>query len=239
MALMDGADQYHSGGGARSVYDEYRLGYTPSTKTVQDVWATVSRTFGDESGVQLAQADVIRWTNDAQDSVVNKNRILKARAFSWSIVGQAEYQYPSENIEQVESLWYDGQVLKGLSFTQAEQALVGIDRDTPGYPEWWTEWGGAFMLYPVPNDARQIVLFYTERPAPVATMSDPLSVPDKYFQAVVQYALQQAYEMDEDWAASQAKGQQFDRLTDALGEEERTSQRMVFQTRTLVDDGWD
>ena len=79
-------------------------------------------------------------------------------------------------------------------------------------------------------------LYYTQRPAPVTSTSDTLSLPDKYYQDVVRYCLQQAYEMDEDMANSQAKAQQFDASLNEKSEEERTAQNMTYEKITVYDD---
>ena len=73
-----------------------------------------------------------------------------------------------------------------------------------------------------------LILYWTE-----ATL---LELPDEYFEDVVNYVLKQAYEMDEDWEASQVKSQQLSESLLKRGEEERTAQNMTYETITVVDD---
>ena len=46
------------------------------TLNIQDVANRVKRTFGDESGVQVTDDDIIRWVNDAQLEISRQNEDL-------------------------------------------------------------------------------------------------------------------------------------------------------------------
>lgn len=212
------------------------MSYGPSTRTVLDVMRAVKRTFGDESGVQLEDSDIIMWINDAQDEIVRRNQVLKAVSTSLSVIGQKDYSFPSDLILKVESIHYDGQRLENISFAQAEESIIhNSNLQTQGTPEFWYEWAGQFSFLPIPDTALSITIYYTKKPERVVTADSLLSVPDKYYQNVLAYVMQQAYEMDEDWQASQIKQQQFDLSINDMGEEERTAQNMTYQTITVID----
>jgi hypothetical protein len=240
MAVSDpGSDfpnQIISGGSPSSTYEENGGGYTPSSRTVSDVIRAVRRQFGDDAGVQVTDQNIIDWINDGQDTIVNRNRILKSRSYTESIAGIAQYQFPEANIEQVETVHYDGKPLRSISFAQAEQHARLWTDNVPSQPIVWWEWAGSFSLWPTPVDAREIALFYTTRPLLLSTITDYLQVPDKYFQTLVQYVMQQAYELDEDWQAAQQKEQQFETNINQFGEEERTGERLTYETITDVDE---
>jgi hypothetical protein len=212
------------------------MAYNPPTRVAQDVMSAVKRQFGDEAGVQIEDADIYRWINDAQDEINKRNRVLKASASGVSVAGTAAYSFPATDILQIESLHYDGARLENVGFAQAEDIIIskGSALDS-GTPQLWYEWGGKFTLWPKPSTAASILVYYTQKPVRVTAATDLLSLPDKYYNNVVQYVLQQAYEMDEDWQASQAKQQQFDAAVADLGEEERTAQNMTYNVITLVD----
>lgn len=232
------ADTIIDGGGPFADYTSDSIGYQPSTRTAQQVITHVQRTFGDESGVQLVSTDIIRWINDAQDTIVNRARPLKARAFTNSIAGIADYKLPGDNIIQVESLHYDGQLLENTPFAQAERGYVGSTKT--GAPETWWEWSGTFTLYPAPTEPKQITLYYTMTATRVVNPADVLGVPDKYYQTLLSYVMQQAYELDENFAASEAKRNAFSQDLDGFDEEERIAQHMVYEsiTRVETDGGW-
>lgn len=214
------------------------MSYGAKTRLVSEVITAVQRQFGDESGVQLENSDVIRWINDAQDVIVAKNKVLKAKSTTPAVEGQATYTFPSDNIHQIESIHYNGYRVPNMSFPEAEEHVFKNDPQAvaSGDPILWYEWAGTFTFWPAPNAANNIDLYYTQRPAPVDSTTDVLSLPDKYYQDVVRYCLQQAYEMDEDMANSQAKGQQFDASLNEKSEEERTAQNMTYDTITVYND---
>lgn len=212
------------------------MSYGPSTRTVAEVGKAVKRIFGDESGVQIEDADILMWVNDAQDEIVNRNKILKGTSSMPSVPGQSDYTFPAVLIHQVESLHYDGVVLPNLPFAKAEEYLLSGAADTAGTPTFWYEWGGKFSLFPVPTEAATVTLYYTMRPARVTAQGSLLSVPDKYHQAIVNFVLQKAYAMDEDWNAQQVAAQQFDAATNEMGEEERSPQNMTYSLITMIDE---
>ena len=217
------------------------MSYSPPTRLVSEVMTAVKRQFGDESGVQLEDSDIIRWVNDAQDVIVAKTKVLKAKSSTPATAGQAAYTFPSDNIYQIESLHYDGMRIPNMNFPEAEEYIFTADPlgDALGSPALWYEWAGTFTFWPAPGEVQNIDLYYTQRPVRVTLVSDVLSLPDKYYQDVVRYCMQQAYEMDEDMANSQAKGQQFDASLNEKSEEERTAQNMTYDKITVYEDyGW-
>jgi len=208
-----------------------------ATRTVADVLVAVKRQFGDESGVQLSDSDIIRWVNDAQDVIVAKNKVLKAKSSSTSVDGQASYTFPSDQIHQVESLHFKGYRVPNMTFPEAEEHIFTADplNIVLGDPVLWYEWGGTFTFWPTPNSESPIDIYFTRRPTPVTTSASVLSVPDKYYQDVVRYVMQQAYEMDEDFQNSSAKMQQFEAGLNEKYDEERTAQNMTYETLTTYD----
>lgn len=208
------------------------------TRLVSEVMTAVKRQFGDESGVQLENDDIIRWINDAQDTIVAKNKVLKAKSSTTSVENQATYTFPTDNIHQIESIHYGGVRIPNMTFAQAEDQIFTADPNLTalGEPVLWYEWAGTFTFWPAPQTVKSIDLYYTQRPTPIQFETDYLSVPDKYYQDVIRYVMQQAYEMDEDIQSSQLKQKQFDDSLNEKSEEERTAQNMTYDTITVYSD---
>lgn len=184
----------------------------PSTRTYGDLMQDVKRRFGDESGVQLEDSDILRWANDGQQQIVTENRVLRARGTLNSVVGTYDYDFPGDSIHSIISLHYNGVPLRSLTFQEAEHSVIAQDpnREQSGTPIVWWFWGDTFTVWPTPDVEGTLTLFYTRNPA--VLNGDPgqlLDVSDKYYPALVNYVLQNAYEMDEDWQAAQAKEAQF------------------------------
>ena len=203
----------------------------PSTRTYAQVMRAVRRTFGDESGVQLESEDILQWANDAQQAINTKNKIFKAKSTSQSVVGQASYTFPTELIQQVESLTYDGVPISPVEMPTAQRDIQASDPQQAevGTPVAWYEWAGEFTLYPVPDAVKDLVLYYTRYPTPLTgDETQHLDVPDKYYQAVIDYILWKCYELDEDWNGAQFKEQQFRGALEEQAEEEREMAHLTY-----------
>jgi hypothetical protein len=207
-----------------------------ATHTVSEVITAVKRQFGDESGVQIDDSDIIRWINEAQEVISNKNKVLKAKSTTSSVANQSSYSFPAQNIQQVESIHYDGQRIPNMTFAEAEEYVFKADptASLKGMPIIWYEWAGTFTFWPAPDDVNDIDVYYTRRPVAV-TSASTLDVPDKYYPDIVRYVLQQAYELDEDPQNSQLKQKQFENSLNELSDEERTAANMTYSTIVVLD----
>jgi len=211
----------------------------PTTRTYGQVKSSVRRIFGDEAAVQLDDNDIQQWVNDAQTAIVAKNHTLKAVSTTTSVEGQASYSFPSPLIAQVTSILYDGALLENLDISSAQERISTSDpqQTDSGTPTVWYEWAGEFVLYPKPDAAKEIKLFYTRYPTPISGSDDQLlDVPDKYFQAVVDYCLWKSYELDEDWQAAQIKEGHFRSALEEQSEEEREAAHLTYPV--IQEVGW-
>lgn len=203
----------------------------PSTRTYAQVLRAVRRTFGDEAGVQIEGDDILQWANDAQQAINTKNKIFKAKATTSSVAGQSSYQFPDQRIQQVESLLFDGSPISPVEMPTAQNTIQASDpqNEESGTPTAWFEWGGEFTLYPTPDAVKTITIYYTRYPTPLTGVDTQLlDVPDKYYQAVVDYVLWKCYELDEDWNGAQAKENQFRGALEEQAEEERESAHLLY-----------
>lgn len=177
---------------------------------VSDIKTRVKRQFGDESAVQIADADIYRWISDAQDAIVIQNEaLLQATATSVSVANQSDYTLPAD-VVHLNSILYKKFKLKKLSLQEFQEYLDGWQDNTvysPGVPQNYMVYANTFTLFPTPQTAGdEIKIYYSKRPVAVTADGDALSLPIQYHEAIVMYCLQQAHQLDEDWAASQQKG---------------------------------
>jgi hypothetical protein len=184
------------------------MSWLPPTKTINDVAVYVKRQFGDESGVQITDDDIIRWVNAAQAEISNNNNILKASA---NLVLTVDvYTYPlgvDMNIESIQSIHVAGIKIDYMNFNDFETYITNEDpnRTQRGKPLYWSEWAGSIFLYPMPDSAYTMQVFYNAAPATLVTATDTLILPDKYFQRIIDYVMAQAFELDENFNAATAK----------------------------------
>ena len=169
------------------------------TKSSADVISDVQRAFGDESGFQITTSDIIRWINNAQLEIAMRNpEILPAVVIVNSTQGQTDYPLLANvpSILTLQSVHYRGRPVKNLSFQEAEIYLMKGDQVTnpTGQPIFWYERAGVVTFYPGTPDTMNssIKFFYQSKPTVITTASQTLGLPDLYYNAIVDFCLEQA-----------------------------------------------
>ena len=215
------------------------MSYNIPTKTIAEVGASVKRLFGDESGVQLVDNDIITWVNQAQVHIASSTRVLKTKAITNLISGQNTYTLSSisPSILQIESLLINGRRIGNVTTPQAEESISRTDplAQETGFPSFWYEWAGEITFWPKPNINAEIVIRYTALPAVVTQSTDVLSVPDEFFNDVVNFVLQKAYEMDENVQMMMLAKKDFEESMSQLTDEERQAQNMTYEVLTVYN----
>ena len=218
------------------------MSFGATTKTLNDVIEEIRRTFGDESSIQVTDNDIIRWTNAAQREILINNRILRATGTTVSVADQAAYNITDLKIVAIQSIHYKNNKVEYRSFQEAEEFILQTDPDrtSRGTPEIWYEWGGTINFYPVPDSSDEVItVYYVKEPEPVSVDSPALSVPDSYYENVIQYVMSRAYELDEDMPNAQVKRGEFAERLTLLGEQEATPQQDFYPVITeLAEDSW-
>lgn len=204
---------------------------------VSDVIKRVQRQFGDESAVQIEEADIIRWINDATREISSQNDLTQATGTMSSVAGQDTYAFPSDMMA-IRTMYYDDikiDFLKKTDYDGVVNKTDGGDMQS-GTPYMFTRWGSNFILYPKPDSIKEIKLFYLQRPVDVTTTADTVPLPIEYHNRVVEYCLQQAYQTDEDWEAATQMGGQFSDGITRLKEHETANEIEYYPTITVLPD---
>lgn len=212
---------------------------------VQDVANRVRRTFGDEASVQVTDQDIIRWINDAQHQVaVDNEGLLETTATADVVQNQADYDCPSD-MSVLRSLSFKGFRVKYMSFAEFNEyidgfkAPAGVGPYGPGIPEIFMVWNNVITLFPKPNSSvtAGLSIYYIKQPASVANLADNLSLPLQYHNAIVNYCLSQAYELDEDLEKATFKKGQYEAEMMKLNDRNKwTSQQYYPRITTLPED---
>jgi hypothetical protein len=205
----------------------------------------VRRTFGDDDSVQIKDTDILAWVNAAQNAIATDNEeLLETVATADIVAGQADYSSPPD-LNILRSLMYNNFRLRGLSFAQFNEYLDGFKATSSqggygnGNPEVFMVYGGTITLFPTPNQSitSGLKIYYAKYPPTVSTLTDNLSVPDRYFEPVVSYVLKQAYEMDENLWMVDLKNQDYTQKVQKLkGQEKVTSNEYYPTITTLPED---
>lgn len=197
---------------------------------VSDVKTRVKRQFGDESSVQVTDADILRWINDAQRVIAQNNRLLEVKGTLSTIANQQDYTLPT-GILRLISIRYSTIKLQGMSLQEFDELITngqipGAAAAT-GDPNYFCVFAGSISLFPIPSTSvvNGLTIFYHRIPADRVNDADVLDLPTIYHDRVVEFCLQQAYELDENFEASKEKQQQFgDGLAQSQENESWTSQ---------------
>jgi len=209
-----------------------------TTKTGSDVAAEVKRLFGDEDGVQIVDTDLVKWINGAQRKIVSLNPILQRSLVRDSIAGQSSYEFPTDRVQYVQSISYKGIPLQAYTYQEAQAQILA---DGPpevgngGTPIIWWSWAQAIYLWPIPDTAEVggLTMDYVAIPEDLVAISDMLSVPDRYFDAIVEQVMMKAHILDENWdAAGFAKGM-FGESLSQLSEQENRVRINTYPTITV------
>lgn len=185
---------------------------------VSDIMSRVKRTFGDESGVQITNADLIRWINDGMRQIVQVNEtLLEATALASVVEDQQEYSLPADYLI-LRTLMYKGTdersytKLEGYSWTDFNLQVDGWsgNLDARSRPSMYSIYAEKIVLWPIPDAsvANGIKIYYNRLPVDVSIDTDIPEIPILYHEALVKYCLSQAYEVDEDFEAANLKAQE-------------------------------
>jgi phage terminase large subunit-like protein len=216
------------------------MSYSAPTKTVGNVYDAVKRIFGDESGVQLTNADIVRWINEAQVDVSKQNQILQTTATIAVVANTATYSLTSVSpaIDSVASLLLDGRRVGNIPISQAEESISLSDPEgtETGAPQFWYAWGGDVTFWPKPNKNHTMLIRYIAQPANVTTTTtDVLSLPDETFTDIVNFVLMKAYEMDENPQMMAVKQAEYSASVAERGETERLAATMTYETNITFE----
>ena len=214
------------------------MSYTKTNRIVNDVLTHVKRQFGDESGVQITDADIIRWINAGQDEIFRRSEPVKATTYADLVAGQANYKLP-DGVLRVQTLYVNGVPAEQKSTQEIEEYVLsqdplGLGR---GQSVAWSEWGGTITLYPTPelNAVAGLTLKYIKAPVLVENTTTPLSIPDAFYNRLIEYVLQQAYELDENFQASELKQTQFTMNLDAQSGRDQVTPN-VYPSITILEE---
>lgn len=219
--------------------------------TVAEIITSVQRMFGDESGVQINEADMIRWINQGARTIVMQNESLyQLSTTASSVADQQLYSLPSDllilrSIKYRESTTGQYFKLDGYDLAKFEELVDGWEGDTNrGVPTCFTIVDTStspqvIAVYPTPQVAvvDGFKITYNRMPVEVTDTTDTPDLPLIYHDILIKHCVQQAYELDEDWEAAGNKAGELDRDINLLrGREEWKAQATYPVINICLDD---
>lgn len=206
---------------------------------------SVKRAFGDESAVQITDADIVRWVSQGQEEIVRENEeILEARVTVDLVASQDEYPFPEDLLtlrslkikDSTQSVGY--RLVNYMTLGQFELSVTTFSGiSSTGLASYvYTTYENTIFLFPVPasdiTDGMRLV--YAKRPVMPVTDVDPLGLPLSYHMTLVKYCLVQAYELDENWEASANKVAQLQLDLNRQANRSKGEARAYYPTITVL-----
>lgn len=215
---------------------------------VSDIMTRVKRQFGDESGVQVTDDDIIRWINDGQQQIVTQNEgLLEKSAYANIVANQQDYSTPTDllilrSVHLLDSASGSYFNIKFFPFAEFDQYVDGWDQTITdrGYSQIYTVYAGQLKLYPLPQTSQTngLKIYYNRIPINVSISTDSPDLPILYHEPLVKYCLQQAYEMDEDFNSAQAKAAQLSNDISLLRGRDDWKKQDTYPTITVLAEDW-
>lgn len=178
---------------------------------VSDIVTRVTRSFGDEAKVQITDADIVRWINDAMLDIAMNNNLFRVTSNTTIAGGQYTLTLP-QNLFTLHTIKFNGLSLRMLSQQEADSYIINNDdsSQTPtGVPTHYWQWGNTMHLYPYPSANGTVTVYYTRKPNDVSGLLDIPEVPIQYHPRIVEYCMTQAYELDDNLYGYQVKMAEF------------------------------
>ncbi len=193
----------------------------------------VKRQFGDESGAQLKDADIIDWINEAQREIYTKNNLGMKKGTVATIIGTSEYAFPND-LMRLFNVKYDGNTLQEISQQDVDEFIANYDTLTLGNgtpTHYWT-YADKITLYPVPDSVKNLTIRYNRTPSDiVADDSIPLDLDLKYHNRVLDYCHAQAAHLDNDMQKYTLFMQRFEgKVNSTKDDETEMAQQAVYSS---------
>lgn len=184
---------------------------------VTSVFTRIKNLFGDQNSTQITEAMVILWINDAQrEAAMQHENLLPTVSFISTVADTADYALPSDLLALRHVSYKSDTDYYPLKFVTVQQLnehignwYTGVAHDN-GVPTLWTrEKNGFIRIFPEPNTVITdgIKLFYSRYPVDVTVGGSLIDLPAYYDSYVEHYCMLKAYELDENWEASDRKAQ--------------------------------
>lgn len=172
-----------------------------------DIAEQVKNKFGDLGGVQVTDEMILSWINNGQRDIAATSNFLQRLASTDVIANQAMYAldalFANQRMLGYEQITLDGEPVKMLQFGDFQKRLRGDTsiEDTIG-----AIWENALYLWPVPTSdlADGLTIYYHAYPADLGSITDALTVPDRFFNILIDYVHSEALEVEESFEAAAA-----------------------------------
>jgi hypothetical protein len=174
---------------------------------VAEIVKRVRDTVGDTLVNQFNDETITNWINDAVRECAVENSLLQKTASSSMVVGQAEYNLPTD-IYKLHSVIIDNQKVQMKSLNEFENSVDDYPETSTasGMPLIGYVWATKLTVYPAPSATWNLRINYTADPGDIVYPSGGggawgntvPAIPASYHLRIVTYCLAQVSLQDDD-----------------------------------------
>lgn len=186
------------------------------TYTGTQLATEVKNQFGDTGGVQITDAMILNWINNGQRRISASNPFNEQVFTTNLLADQSVYNLQAlmtgARVQSYSAIVVNGTKVSVIPWQEYQDKIEartlasGADRT----PQFASEFGGKLTIWPAPASSvvQGITIYYVGWPDDLTTLADPLEIPDRFYNALVDYVFAKALELDENFEASQVMMQQ-------------------------------
>ena len=179
----------------------------------------VEQKFGDSGSVQITRAMELGWINNGIRAITQQNPFIEGIAQTNLLMGQNIYDlkalFTTQKMASIVQVVVDSKSIDMIPFPEYQGIIVNDDSYLDGTdlnmktarPRIGAIFADQLNLWPTPNAtiSNGNSIYYRAYPADLVAITDKLTVPDRFYNALFDYVMAQALELDENFQASQIK----------------------------------
>ena len=189
------------------------------TYTGDQLGLQVKQKFGDTGSVQITDPMLLGWINNGARQIAQQNPFIEGIAQTGLIAGQNVYDlvalFTTQKMAEIVQIVLNGKSLDLIPFSEFQAVIIndqafvgGVAQGVPvSRPTVGSIFAQKLNLWPTPGItlANGISIYYKAYPADLAVITGKITVPDRFYNALFDYVMAQALELDENFSASQIK----------------------------------
>lgn len=205
----------------------------------------VKSQFGDTGNVQINDALILTWINNGLREVTKSNpwneQVLTTNLLADQAIYDLNTLMANARVQNFSAVVVDNRKLDVIPWAEYQSKIMsqtmpeGADRA----PLLASEYGGKLTLWPSPGESivDGIVIYYLAWPADLVSLGDQLTVPDRFYNALVAYVFAKALELDENFEASQVIMEQHNQALAAEFQRDKMNPTDYYPSITYDDGG--
>lgn len=156
-----------------------------------------------------SDAELLDLINEAEKDFHNKIRMMESTAVMSTVVGRANYPLPSNWVSD-RGMFYNAQTETGLpdwqrlsptnleKMAQENRNFLANDTNSLDTPNSYWIWGREVYLYPVPDEVRDVYMFFKSSPVPLTAATQHLNTDENLIDGIQAYVLWKAWSKEKE-----------------------------------------